>query len=218
MADNKDKDAAGRNGIPNPAGTYSANPSARIRETARGARAAASKAAARARREARREVEEELESLRAQIGAYAEHADDAAREAVEAARRRAEEAFRDLRESATETYEDLRDSASDTYDDLRERAEHGLEDAGEWAREHYEDARDWAHEHYDEAVDAGRRGYRRSRAYARQHPLAVGALGLAAGLVLGALLPRRDPPHTPRWYEPEHYGYERDPRRARRRW
>ncbi len=188
--------------IPNPAGTYSANPSARIRQTAR----SASKIAEKARRQARREVEEELETLRAQLHTYAERADDATREAVETARRRAREAYRDLR-----------DSASDTYDDLREQAEHGMDEAGEWAREHYEDARDWAHEHYEEAVDAGRRGYRRSRAYARQHPLAVGALGLAAGLVLGALLPRRDPPHAPRWYEPEHYGYERDPRRSRRR-
>jgi ElaB/YqjD/DUF883 family membrane-anchored ribosome-binding protein len=208
MADNKDKDAAETgNGIPNPAGTYTANPSARIRETARDARASASRIAAKARREARREVEEELESLRAQLNTYAEHADEATREAVEAARERAREAFRDLR-----------DSAAETYDDLRERAEHGLDDAGEWAREHYEDARDWAHEHYDEAVEAGRRGYRRSRAYARQHPLAVGALGLAAGLVLGALLPRRDPPHPPRWYDPERYGYEREWRRPRRRW
>ncbi|HMB11570.1 hypothetical protein [Saliniramus sp.] len=204
MADDKDKNAPDdAQDIPNPAGTYSTNPSARVRQTAR----SASKIAEKARWQARREVEEELETLRAQLDTYAERADEATREAVETARRRAREAYRDLR-----------DSAADSYDDLRERAEHGLDEAGEWAREHYEDAREWAHEHYDEAVDAGRRGYRRSRAYARQHPLAIGALGLAAGLVLGALLPRRDPPHPPRWYEPEHYGYERDPRRARRRW
>lgn len=204
MADDKDKKTPDdAQDIPNPAGTYSANPSARVRQTAR----SASKIAEKARRQARREVEEELETLRAQLDTYAERADEATREAVETARRRAREAYRDLR-----------DSAADSYDDLRERAEHGMEEAGEWAREHYDEAREWAHEHYDEAVDAGRRGYRRSRAYARQHPLAIGALGLAAGLVLGALLPRRDPPHPPRWYEPEHYGYERDPRRSRRRW
>jgi ElaB/YqjD/DUF883 family membrane-anchored ribosome-binding protein len=82
----------------------------------------------------------------------------------------------------------------------RERADEAYDDAKEWMRETYESASSWA----SDAMGGSNRpgpGRRRSmgnigstrrnvQEYVAQNPVMVGLVGLAAGLLLGALLPR----------------------------
>lgn len=97
------------------------------------------------------------------------------------------------------------DSPEAIVEDAREVGgefiEEALEQAGqaaEFAREGIEEAGAWAEERYREAADAGRRGYREARRFAGGHPFAVGAIGLAAGVVVGVLLARGGPGPAPR--------------------
>jgi len=83
-----------------------------------------------------------------------------------------------------------------TAEQARERAGEVYEDASEWVRDTYESATSWA----SDAMGRGRSGGGRGRAvgsarrnvqeYVAQNPVMVGLVGLAAGLLLGALLPR----------------------------
>jgi len=72
-----------------------------------------------------------------------------------------------------------------------------LDQATEWARDTYERASSWASdalEHGSDQFDQVRRRAPRSfgsvQSYVSQNPVMVGLVGLAAGLILGALLPR----------------------------
>lgn len=93
------------------------------------------------------------------------------------------------------------DKAQQATEELRHRAEDAYEGASEWARDTYERASDWASETYDQ--QRRRMGHMRGRSaraygqarhtlqeYVAENPMVVGLVGLAAGLVLGALLPR----------------------------
>lgn len=102
-----------------------------------------------------------------------------AREGVDGARRR-----------AAGYADDLRDYASDRLGDARERA------AG-----FYEDTRDWVSDARHEQARRVRRLTRRGQVrlgrgrnevehFVQENPLLVGVVGVAAGLLLGALLPR----------------------------
>lgn len=139
----------------------------------------------------------DLKKTEESVRRAARKAGDAATDAADAVREAAEDYAEDLRERGRETidegvrrgrrgYERVRESAAETYDEVREQAEH----AAERAREGFEEAEAWAEERYREAAELGRRGYREARRFARGNPVAVGAIGLAAGLVLGALLAR----------------------------
>ncbi|SCY04196.1 hypothetical protein [Microvirga guangxiensis] len=93
------------------------------------------------------------------------------------------------------------DKAQQMAGDMRERAEDAYEGASEWARDTYERASEWASGAYEgqrrrvrraggrsaKAFDNARGGMQN---YVSENPMVVGLVGLAAGLLLGALLPR----------------------------
>jgi len=95
----------------------------------------------------------------------------------------------------------MKDRAEDMASDMRHRAEDAYEGASEWARDTYERASDWASGTYEGQRRRVRHmGGRSARAfgnvrggmqnYVSENPMVVGLVGLAAGLLLGALLPR----------------------------
>lgn len=95
----------------------------------------------------------------------------------------------------------MTDKAQHMADDMRERAEEAYEGASEWARDTYERASDWASGAYEGQRRRVRHAGGRSaqafgnvrggmQNYVSENPMVVGLVGLAAGLLLGALLPR----------------------------
>lgn len=95
----------------------------------------------------------------------------------------------------------LRTRVSDAAGAVRERASEGVRQVRERAADSYDEARGWASERYEmerrRAADIAERGYGRVREgrratedFVQENPLLVGVVGLAAGLLLGALLPR----------------------------
>jgi len=91
--------------------------------------------------------------------------------------------------------------AQQTAEQVRQQAEDVYEGASEWARDTYERATDWASDTYSrQRRRMGHMGGRSTRAfgqargsvqsYVSENPMVVGLVGLAAGLLLGALLPR----------------------------
>jgi ElaB/YqjD/DUF883 family membrane-anchored ribosome-binding protein len=86
-------------------------------------------------------------------------------------------------------------------DQARQKAEEVYEDASEWAQDTYERVSSWASDAYEDRN--GRMRHMRDRStkafgnvrggfqqYVSDNPMVVGLVGLAAGLALGALLPR----------------------------
>nr|USU32275.1 hypothetical protein NG677_00630 [Methylobacterium sp. OTU13CASTA1] len=107
----------------------------------------------------------------------------------------------DLRDAALETADDLTNRAagivggvrarvSDTAQDLRDRASGAYGDARDWAS----DARDTGRRRIGDLTDRGTERFRDGRSavedFVTENPLLVGVVGLAAGLLIGALLPR----------------------------
>lgn len=95
----------------------------------------------------------------------------------------------------------VKDKAQDMAGDVRQRAEEAYEGASDWARDTYERASEWASDAYDGQRRRVRHmGGRSSKAfgnvrggmqnYVSENPMVVGLVGLAAGLLLGALIPR----------------------------
>jgi ElaB/YqjD/DUF883 family membrane-anchored ribosome-binding protein len=95
----------------------------------------------------------------------------------------------------------MTDKAQQAADQVRQKAEDVYEDASEWAKDTYERATDWASGTYSQQRRRmNKMGGRSSRAfgnarggvqsYVSENPMVVGLVGLAAGLLLGALLPR----------------------------
>jgi ElaB/YqjD/DUF883 family membrane-anchored ribosome-binding protein len=93
------------------------------------------------------------------------------------------------------------DKAQQTAEQVRQKAEQAYEGASEWARDTYESVSDWASGTYEQQRRrAGQMGGRSARqfgnvrggvqSYVAENPMVVGLVGLAAGLLLGALLPR----------------------------
>jgi ElaB/YqjD/DUF883 family membrane-anchored ribosome-binding protein len=91
--------------------------------------------------------------------------------------------------------------AQQAADQVRQKAEDAYEGASDWARDTYERASGWASDglqHQRRRVN--QMGGRSARAfgnarggvqsYVSENPMVVGLVGLAAGLLLGALLPR----------------------------
>jgi len=97
--------------------------------------------------------------------------------------------------------ESLAGKAQQAADQVRHRAEDAYEGASEWARDTYDRASEWASDTYENqrrrATHVGNRsarafGHARGgvQSYVAENPMVVGLVGLAAGLLLGALLPR----------------------------
>jgi ElaB/YqjD/DUF883 family membrane-anchored ribosome-binding protein len=95
----------------------------------------------------------------------------------------------------------MTDKAQQAADQVRQKAEDVYEDASEWAKDTYGRATDWASGTYSQQRRRmNKMGGRSSRAfgnarggvqsYVSENPMVVGLVGLAAGLLLGALLPR----------------------------
>jgi ElaB/YqjD/DUF883 family membrane-anchored ribosome-binding protein len=95
----------------------------------------------------------------------------------------------------------MTDKAQQAADQVRQKAEDVYEDASEWAKDTYERATDWASGAYSQQRRRmNKMGGRSSRAfgnarggiqgYVSENPMVVGLVGLATGLLIGALLPR----------------------------
>ncbi|WP_134496226.1 hypothetical protein [Microvirga pakistanensis] len=95
----------------------------------------------------------------------------------------------------------MSDRAQEMAGDIRDRAEDAYEGASEWARDTYDRATGWASGAYEGQRRRVRHmGGRSTKAfgnvrggmqnYVSENPMVVGLVGLAAGLLLGALLPR----------------------------
>lgn len=95
----------------------------------------------------------------------------------------------------------MTDKAQQTAEQVRQKAEQAYEGASEWARDTYESVSDWASDTYDQQRRrASKMGGHSARqfgnvrggvqSYVAENPMVVGLVGLAAGLLLGALLPR----------------------------
>jgi ElaB/YqjD/DUF883 family membrane-anchored ribosome-binding protein len=95
-------------------------------------------------------------------------------------------------------------SASDMYDNVTERAGQAYDQASGAARDAYRQASSYASEaydqgsrYYDDAAQRSLEGFGQARRgverFVSENPVMVGVLGLAAGLVIGALLPRTRP-------------------------
>lgn len=122
---------------------------------------------------------------------------DDAGPAIGAASERAGKVLNDAREA----FDDARAQASETLKGARENVADATERLRHNASDKYDRAQDWAHERYDSlsrnATYARRRGigeFNRGRrgiaAFVEENPIMVGVAGLAAGLLIGALLPR----------------------------
>jgi ElaB/YqjD/DUF883 family membrane-anchored ribosome-binding protein len=100
-------------------------------------------------------------------------------------------------QGASEASERVRETA----DQVRKRAGEVYEDASEWAQDTYERAAHWASDTLEN--QSGRMSQMRDRSaqtygqvrggiqnYVAENPMVVGLVGLATGLIIGALLPR----------------------------
>ncbi|WP_205772413.1 hypothetical protein [Microvirga calopogonii] len=97
--------------------------------------------------------------------------------------------------------ESITDKAQQAADQARQKAGEAYEGASDWARDTYERASHWASDTYEgQRRRMNQMGGRSARAfgnarggvqsYVSENPMVVGLVGLAAGLLLGALLPR----------------------------
>ena len=113
----------------------------------------------------------------------------------------AREGARNLRDQAADQASQIKNRVGEAAESVRAQAGDTVRAARERASETYEDARSWAEDRYDRhrqrAADLADRGTRRlhegrtaTEQFVTENPLLVGVVGLAAGLLLGALLPR----------------------------
>jgi ElaB/YqjD/DUF883 family membrane-anchored ribosome-binding protein len=88
----------------------------------------------------------------------------------------------------------MADKAQQATEQVRQKAEDAYEGASEWARDTYERASGWASNSYGQQRRRSTRAFGNARggmqSYVSENPMVVGIVGLAAGLLLGALLPR----------------------------
>lgn len=93
----------------------------------------------------------------------------------------------------------MSDTARQVAGQAQQKAGEAYEQASEWAQDTYDRASSWASDAFDRGSDQlgnfkSRSGQRFSgsgvQRYVAENPMVVGLVGLAAGLLLGALLPR----------------------------
>jgi ElaB/YqjD/DUF883 family membrane-anchored ribosome-binding protein len=103
--------------------------------------------------------------------------------------------------SSQESSGSMTDSVRRAAEQAQEKAGETYEQASELARDSYERASSWASEAYEQGAEQweqarhrSMQGFDRARSgvqqYVSQNPVMVGLIGLAAGLLIGALLPR----------------------------
>ncbi|EIM27711.1 hypothetical protein [Microvirga lotononidis] len=104
-------------------------------------------------------------------------------------------------QNAQEQGGSITDKAQQAADQARQKAGEAYEGASDWARDTYERASHWASDTYSgQRRRMNQMGGRSARAfgnarggvqsYVSENPMVVGLVGLATGLLLGALLPR----------------------------
>jgi ElaB/YqjD/DUF883 family membrane-anchored ribosome-binding protein len=101
-------------------------------------------------------------------------------------------------DTAKRTAQSAAETAKDATSQVQERAGELYEEATERAGELYEQASEWARDAYEQGTRYFSRAGRPMQGlstgsvgrFARENPVLVGVVGLAAGLLLGALLPR----------------------------
>jgi len=121
---------------------------------------------------------------------------DQARGAADTVKQTAQSAAETVKETASQVQE----RAGDLYNQASEQAGQVYEQATEYARSAYDHASDWASGAYEQGsryADSARRAMpdvRQARSsverFVSENPILVGVVGLAAGLLIGALLPR----------------------------
>ncbi|WP_210485195.1 DUF883 family protein [Microvirga antarctica] len=93
------------------------------------------------------------------------------------------------------------DGVRDTVGTVKERAGEAIDEASEWAEDTYGRVSHWASDTYEnqnerlhDVRERSARSIRRAKGgvqeYVSENPMVVGLVGLAAGLLIGALLPR----------------------------
>jgi len=96
----------------------------------------------------------------------------------------------DLRDRAAEPAGDLREQVSGKVQDLRERASDAYDDARNWASDTQQQGRRRVSDLSERGSARLQDGRSAVEDFVSEHPLLVGVVGLAAGLLIGALLPR----------------------------
>jgi ElaB/YqjD/DUF883 family membrane-anchored ribosome-binding protein len=84
----------------------------------------------------------------------------------------------------------MADSLRQTTGDLRERAGDAVGQASDWAQDQYERGSRQLDQVRDQSMQQFRQARGSIERFVSENPLMVGVVGLAAGLVIGALLPR----------------------------
>jgi len=106
-----------------------------------------------------------------------------------------------LADKAQQTAQQAGEKVRDAAEQARSKANEAYEAASDWAQDTYERASDWASDRYQhqqerlgDVRERSMRQFGRARNgvqnYVAENPMVVGLVGLAAGLLLGALLPR----------------------------
>lgn len=98
----------------------------------------------------------------------------------------------DWKDSAADAVGAARERVSQTADDLRGRASDAYDDVSAWAGDRYEEGRRRASRLADRGYRRMHEGRTATEVFVSDNPLLVGVVGLAAGLMLGALLPRTE--------------------------
>lgn len=98
----------------------------------------------------------------------------------------ASETFNDAKETALSAAAGARDQVSKTASDYRDKASQAYDDARGWAADQHDTHR----RRLNEGAERLRQGKSSVESFVTDNPLLVGVVGVAAGLLLGALLPR----------------------------
>lgn len=147
------------------------------------------------------DIEDRIDETTRRVEGRAKRTADAVGDELEAGAANASAALDDAADSASSTLESVRDRAkealhagSEKVSELAGSGRETLEHTAHKARETYEDLVERLDQAYHDGFSEGRRALQRSAdtagTFAREHPLALCALGIAGGLLLGSLLPR----------------------------
>jgi len=120
----------------------------------------------------------------------AQSAADTARQTAQGTADSVRQTAQGAADTARQTAQSAADTARQTADEVQRQARDTYEQASSWASDQYEAASrnlDYASRRSMQEVERARHGVER---FIQENPVLVGVMGLAAGLVIGALLPR----------------------------
>lgn len=115
---------------------------------------------------------------------------DRVADAAGTARDRVADAAGTARDRVVDAAETARDQARDTVRKVRERTTETVDDVRDWATDRYDAQSRRAAALAERGYGKLRQGRSATEDFVTENPLLVGVVGLAAGLLLGALLPR----------------------------